>query len=61
MTNDVRAALDRFQNFTGRFSHEGVIDEASGFTTGDAALLIGELELADAQRRAEEHFHGDDD
>lgn len=61
MTNDVRAALDRFQSFIGRFSQSGIVDAASGFTTGDAALLIGEIELADAQRRAEEHSAHDDE
>lgn len=60
MTSDVRAALDRFENFIGRFSQSGIIDAASGFTTGDAALLIGEIELADAQRRVEEHYPHDD-
>lgn len=60
MTSDVRAALDRFENFIGRFSQSGIIDAASGFTTGDAALLIGEIELSDAQRRMEEHSQRDD-
>ncbi|MES2159245.1 MAG: hypothetical protein V4512_15710 [Pseudomonadota bacterium] len=60
MTNDVRVALDRFQTFIGRFSQDAIIDQASGFTAGDAALLIGEIEMADAQRRMEEHFPHDD-
>lgn len=60
MTSDVRAALDRFENFIGRFSQSGIIHAASGFTTGDATLLIGEIELADAQRRMEEHSQRDD-
>lgn len=60
MTSDVRAALERFQNFVGRFSQSGIIDTASGFTTGDATLLIGEIELADAQRRVEHHYPHDD-
>ena len=60
MTNDVRVALDRFQTFIGRFRQDAIIDQASGFTTGDAALLIGEIAMADAQRRMEEHFPHDD-
>lgn len=43
MTSDVRIALERFQNFVSRFSHSGMIDPVTGFTTGDAALLIGEI------------------
>lgn len=46
MSEDVTAALERFQNFTGRFSDDWVIDEQSGFTFGDAMLLIGEVESA---------------
>ncbi len=46
MTDDVRQALDRFQNFVGRFGSDAVIDARSGFSTGDAVLLIGEIELA---------------
>ncbi len=46
MTDDVREALDRFQDFVGRFGMDAVIDARSGFSTGDATLLIGEIELA---------------
>ena len=46
MPDDVRAALDRFQNFAGRFSGSEPIDQASGFTSADAQLLIGEIEMA---------------
>ncbi|CCW16312.1 hypothetical protein EBBID32_6450 [Sphingobium indicum BiD32] len=60
MTSDVRAALDRFENFIGRFSQSGIIDATSGFTTGDAALLIGEIELSEANRRMKEHYPHDD-
>jgi hypothetical protein len=46
MPQDVRAALERFQQFIGRFGMSGVVDEESGFTVGDAMLLIGEVEMA---------------
>ena len=60
MTSDVRIALERFQNFVSRFSHSGMIDPVTGFTTGDAALLIGEIEPAEAHRRMEQHHPHDD-
>ena len=37
-----------------------MIDPVTGFTTGDAALLIGEIELAEAHRRMEQHHPHDD-
>ncbi|QHD68232.1 hypothetical protein GS397_15060 [Sphingobium yanoikuyae] len=47
MTEDVRAALERFQQFTGRFSTDNwIIDQESGFTFGDAMILVGEVERA---------------
>lgn len=55
MTDDVRQALDRFQSFIGRFGLNSVIDAESGFTTGDAALLVGEVEMA-----AQAHWHDRD-
>lgn len=50
MPEDVAAALERFQNFTGRFSADDwVIDEQSGFTFGDAMVLVAEVETAGNQ------------
>ncbi len=55
MPDDVRAALERFQNFVEAFGAGSVIDEASGFTTADAQLLIGEIELGTHPEPAEEN------
>ncbi len=45
MPEDVRQALDRFQNFLGKHRSDAVIDQASGFTVSDGMLLAGEIEL----------------
>jgi len=45
MPEDVKAALDRFQDFLGQHSGEDVIDPQSGFTVADGMLLAGEIEL----------------
>jgi hypothetical protein len=52
MPDDVQAALERFQSFIGRLGLDAVIDKESGFTTNDAELLIGEIEIAAQARRA---------
>lgn len=49
MVEDVSAALDRFQNFLGRFGASDVVDHESGFTVADGILLAGEVEMASAQ------------
>lgn len=54
MPEDVRAALERFQQFVGGFEAGTEIDSKSGFTTADAMLLIGEVEMAAAQHRSED-------
>lgn len=54
MPEDVRAALERFQQFVGGFEAGAEIDARSGFTTGDAMLLIGEVEMAAAQHRSDD-------
>lgn len=54
MPEDVRAALERFQQFVGSFEAGAEIDGKSGFTTADAMLLIGEVELAARQHRVED-------
>lgn len=53
MPDDVRAALERFQNFLGRFG-EQVIDEESGFSWADGMLLVGEVEISTAHQRPDE-------
>ena len=50
MPDDVSAALERFQNFLGRYA-EQVIDEESGFSWADGMLLIGEVEISTAHVR----------
>lgn len=45
MPDDVRQALDRFQQFIAGFGSSVPIDEASGFCVADAMLLIGEVQL----------------
>ncbi|MFX4083641.1 hypothetical protein ACKU27_00905 [Sphingobium yanoikuyae] len=47
MPDDVRAALNRFQNFLGRYA-EQVIDEESGFSWADGMMLVGEVEMSTA-------------
>lgn len=54
MPEDVCAALERFQQFIGGFSAGAEIDSKSGFTTADAMLLIGEVEMAASQHRQED-------
>ena len=44
MSEDATAALGRFQDYIGRYSEDWVIDERSGFTFGDAMLLVKEIE-----------------
>lgn len=54
MPDDVKAALERFQNFLG--THDGdVIDEGSGFTVADGMLLAGEIELGATRSEPEEN------
>lgn len=54
MPEDVNNAMERFKNFLGGFGMDAVIDQDSGFTTSDGHLLIGEIEMAMAERRVEE-------
>jgi len=60
MPDDVNAALDRFERFLARFGTDAVVDPDSGFTVGDAYLLIGEVQMA-AQNRRSEMLHPDED
>lgn len=53
MPEDVNAAIERLQTFLGSF-HGDLVDEKSGFTVTDGMLLVGEIELAYAQRHADE-------
>ena len=46
MPDDVRAALERFQQFLGKHSGSDVIDADSGFTVADGQLIAGEVEMA---------------
>lgn len=52
MPDDVRDALERFQQFLGGFGAGELIDPNSGFTVADGMLLVGEVELAARQHRA---------
>ncbi len=54
MTDDVSAALERFQTFLGNW-HGDLIDEKSGFTVGDGMLLVGEVEMSHAHREPDEN------
>lgn len=54
MPEDVRAALERFQQFIAGFEAGTEIDGKSGFTTADAMLLVGEVEMAASQHRVED-------
>jgi hypothetical protein len=45
MPDDLREALQRFELFLESHGTDQVIDAASGFTTNDAYLLLGELEM----------------
>ncbi|WP_289145011.1 hypothetical protein [uncultured Sphingobium sp.] len=54
MPDDVNNALERFKTFLGSFGMDAVIDQNGGFTTSDGHLLIGEIEMAMAERRSEE-------
>lgn len=53
MPDDVRAALERFQNFLGRHA-EQVIDEESGFSWADGMMLAGEVEMSTAHLRPDD-------
>lgn len=54
MPDDVRAALERFQQFLGKHSGGDVIDADSGFTVADGQLLAGEIEMTAHGQDAEE-------
>ena len=54
MPDDVRAALERFQQFIGRYAGGEVIDEESGFTAADGNLLAGEVEMSGAHTEPDE-------
>ena len=53
MTDDVRAAIERFQTFLDNAQGD-LIDAASGFTVGDGMLLVGEVESSQAHREPDE-------
>ncbi len=55
MPEDVRAALERFQQFIGKFGMTSVIDAESGFTVGDAMLLVGEVEMTGHHDRSDDN------
>jgi hypothetical protein len=55
MPDDVRAALDRFQQFLGRYAGDDVIDQESGFTAADGQLLAGEVEMSSAHSEPDEN------
>ncbi|WP_199743125.1 hypothetical protein [Sphingomonas ginsenosidivorax] len=54
MPEDVRAALERFQTFLGRFPGGDTIDADSGFTVSDGILLVGEIEMSMAHSDPDE-------
>ncbi len=54
MPEDVRAALERFQNFLGKFSG-GIIDQESGFTVADGTMIVGEIEMSSAHSEPDEN------
>ena len=54
MPEDVRAALERFQNFLGKFPG-GVIDQESGFTMEDGTMIVGEIEMSSAHSEPDEN------
>jgi len=55
MPDDVKAALERFQLFIGRYAGDEVIDQESGFTAVDGNLLAGEVEMSSAHTEPEEN------
>jgi hypothetical protein len=58
--DDVDAALERFRAFLARYGMDEVIDVGSGFSTNDAQLIIGEVELAAQERRKDAQYPHDD-
>jgi hypothetical protein len=54
MPDDVNNALERFKIFLSGFGMDAVIDQESRFMTSDGHLLIGEIEMAAAERRVED-------
>lgn len=54
MPDDVRAALDRFQQFLGRYAGDDVIDQESGFSAADGQLIAGEVEMSSAHVEPDE-------
>lgn len=54
MTDDIQGALQRLELLLESRGTDVVLDEASGFTTNDAQLLLGELRLAQSQMPAGE-------
>lgn len=55
MPDDVRAALERFQQFLGQYQGDDVIDEASGFKVSDGTLLAGEIETLAGHQELDEN------
>lgn len=55
MPDDVRAALERFQQFLGQYQGDDVIDEASGFKVSDGTLLAGEIEMLAGHQEPDEN------
>lgn len=55
MPDDVRAALERFQLFIGRYSGDDVIDQQSGFSAADGNLLAGEVEMSTVHTEPDEN------
>lgn len=49
MTDDIQGALQRLELLLESKGTDTVLDEASGFTTNDAQLLLGELRLAQSK------------
>lgn len=61
MAEDVQAALERFQNFIGRFDIGAIIDGQSSFSQSDALLLVGEVEMAAINRLHEQHSRSEEE